>query len=400
MHIVLRNTLHLAALFCSLAISDELHSPHNIRAALATKDVFLSIEHESLYKNPSFWKVKLGLFHLMMIPKYLIHHLIMSGIATLIQVVTLTLNSDLIITQTGLYWAHILGTIIMHMFVAATLIRTPPDITFALTRSDIGGNRRQCKLYHLPQRLMVLSSIMLRQQFIGEMNKRGCQWAPIFRSLHRTGTNGVTNFAQLRKININALYNSWTNFLHWLGAAVVVTVSTYFKGKRLLLCYASSRYPKIVKLASIAVLLPVRSATSNVTDPCSIQKQAIANISKSTLDLSSSVLKSTSLIATHLPESKHNVFKHICSSWTDTSIPVLEPNATSIIHGRAGANTFNTPIPQIGILFQCTQHPRNDLVASISWLYATFNLRIISVHGAQWRRRFHLSRTLAVQAIR
>ena len=64
------------------AICDKQYSiSHNLHAAQTVKAIALRAASDSYMRHPSFWKVKLGVFHLIMLPQYIMHTIV-EGVCT------------------------------------------------------------------------------------------------------------------------------------------------------------------------------------------------------------------------------------------------------------------------------------------------------------------------------
>ena len=200
-------------------ISNVHHEAFRTTVAIKTH---AEIKH--LRRTPSFWKLKLALFHILSFPAYIAHvtsDYVFKEIRTLFWGMLFPSNSlSLMIIQ--LFWTTsfittLLSTRFYSIFCAKQVqgpnlrsVRIPPQ------------QRNHPDTTALPQNLMVLSSVMLLMTFVGEMKKYGLHWTPFNSLLHNIGQAAITRSIRLRTRNRRTIRHRFHFVTCLLMAAHVV----------------------------------------------------------------------------------------------------------------------------------------------------------------------------------
>ena len=195
---MVKNTFFVSLLLIHIMIQTEnlLNLPHNVSKWRYTAITYLNISRSKLNVLPSWFRMKLRMFHIIMFSTY---------IASLVQdtftqysrlqlfYITSYLGSTL---DVPIYW----GTIVMSctglLYVEAVVIFTykPPT----LSQREYDGGRTinlmfttQQHHHPLPKRYCVLSNVALLPTFTGWLIKLGKTFGGFISSMHRIGTNAI-----------------------------------------------------------------------------------------------------------------------------------------------------------------------------------------------------------------
>ena len=209
---LIQNALVLVSfIFHIFAHTNNAHV--DLEAMICTITTKILLDTRLLHRNPSFWKMKLGLFHTFAISHY-IWHSITSWCKKEANILFWSLiNPNTFTFGAAIYWTSIIGTV-------ATMLRNELVHSFrSRLNQSLTLKTRSIKLgpYYqdipLPKDLMVLSNIMLFMSVVGEAIRHGAQWTPFTAALQKRGNTAFTSKTNLHKKGMIKLSSRWNALL-------------------------------------------------------------------------------------------------------------------------------------------------------------------------------------------
>ena len=160
-----------------------------------------------LVQQRDLWKVKIFIFHWIMITKYILSEIggWLGAEASMLLMVSLIPFGDRFITAV-VYWIAIITETVEMMVQAWMRIPKSQDhkaLGADKLRADAaGGNTARTQwrstLVRLPKKLMVLSGVQLEQHFVAWLMKLGCQFVQLQDIMHEIGIESSTMFKSLQ----------------------------------------------------------------------------------------------------------------------------------------------------------------------------------------------------------
>ena len=187
-------------------MNDDVGARKHYNADLNFCSIFLECWMKLVCQR-GLWKVKISIFHCVMITKY-----ILSGIggrlgaeASMLLMVSLIPFGDRFVTAV-VYWTAII-TETVEMMVQTWMKLHPSHEHKALRANKLRADAAEDNITRtqwsrtyvpLPKKLMVLSGVQLEQHFVAWLMKLGCRFVQFFDIMHKIGIESLTMFKSLQ----------------------------------------------------------------------------------------------------------------------------------------------------------------------------------------------------------
>ena len=188
--------------FCAYTHATQDSPDYHHGAFVTTVTVKTRVELKSLRHDPSFFHVKLALYHMLCFPRYVMNDIKLRIInETNILAWGILIPGDAITHKViHLLWIMVsIFTMMTNQLRLLTLTPQTSQIHKPYQSSPSSRPTIRPTISPLPANLMILSSVMLHMSFVGEMIKRGAQWTPFNDFLTAIGQEGTTKAMALRR---------------------------------------------------------------------------------------------------------------------------------------------------------------------------------------------------------
>ena len=317
--------------FCAHSFSNpDMH----YEAFVNTVAVKTKADIKFLCSNPSFWKIKIALFHMFEFPKYIAHrmsHTIIDEASILAWGIiipdTAAMNALIHLSCiTALIAKLILGQLFIIMFM-----QTSTNNKMIL----IYRHNHRPSMTPLPRSLMVLSTVMLYMAFVGELTKRGLRWTPFNDILVKYGKASCARTIVLRKHCHRRIIRR-IEILHCLLLAIgiIPAVMAQRVWKYRSTPHQSPWQPQTPPMANLIPLGDLRGGSAINGDPPVLEERNPVQ----TLTVSSStnlqeqhhnvILNSPQSLVEKTFEAKRDTHRHLCALSTSPESPVPKLDTT------------------------------------------------------------------------
>ena len=244
------------------AICEKQYSiSHNLHAAQTVKAIALRAASDSYMRHPSFWKVKLGVFHLIMLPQYIMHTIVERVCTEMSYILALIINPNCNIIGGAIYLSYALQC--LHAWLWLHTNMKP-------YHDRHKRNYTTTQLPPFPKSFMVLSSVMLSAQFVQYMHHMGIRWSSLTSWVHMTAMHGVDTYIYKRKMRLHTIAARMDHLLYLIMAIFVITSSLQIKAQRATTKYATnpcSVLARMVKSTAIfsSFMMPTTAHLTRMT---------------------------------------------------------------------------------------------------------------------------------------